>query len=274
MEFGIVGALGRMGRAIAARAVMAVETDFSPSLLPKLCVPIEYAAHPDLGKKYRDVTHIACDATIVSLAEAKIPAGGLIDFSHAATVIETLRRAAETGVPVVVGTTGFTNEQRKELENMATKIPLIIASNMAIGVNVLFALVEQAARALKDHGFAPEIMEIHHNLKKDSPSGTAVTMQEAIRIAYGFSENDILHGREGMVGERKKNELGVIALRGGDVVGDHTAYFLGQGERIEIKHQATNRDTFAAGALAALKFLQGKKPGLYSMKDVLGLRSN
>jgi 4-hydroxy-tetrahydrodipicolinate reductase len=174
-------------------------------------------------------------------------------------------------VPVVVGTTGFTPEQRKELEAMSGTIPLIIASNMAIGVNVLFALVEQAARALAPHGFDPEVMEIHHNLKKDSPSGTAVTIKEILLRSYGFSEDAVLYGREGMIGERKKQELGVMALRGGDVVGDHTAYFLGYGERIEIKHQATNRDTFAAGALAALRFLQGKPPGLYSMKDVLGL---
>lgn len=270
MEFGIVGALGRMGRAIATRAAQSVvETGLIPSL--QLTMPIEFAQHPDLGKSYRTVTGIGFEAEIVPLAKAKIPSGGLIDFSHASTVIETLRKAAETGSPVVVGTTGFTPEQRKALEAMSDKIPLIIASNMAIGVNVLFALVEQAARALAPHGFDPEVMEIHHNLKKDSPSGTAVTIKEALLRGYGFSEENVLYGREGMIGERKKHELGVMALRGGDVVGDHTAYFLGMGERIEIKHQATNRDTFAAGALAALKFLQGKKPGLYSMKDVLGL---
>jgi 4-hydroxy-tetrahydrodipicolinate reductase len=269
IEFGIVGALGRMGRAIATRAAQSIETGLIPSL--RLTMPIEFSQHPDLGKSYRAVTGIGFDAEIVPLAKAKIPSGGLIDFSHASTVIETLRKAAETGAPVVVGTTGFTPEQRKELEAMSGTIPLIIASNMAIGVNVLFALVEQAARALAPHGFDPEVMEIHHNLKKDSPSGTAVTIKETLLRSYGFSEDNVLYGREGMIGERKKNELGVMALRGGDVVGDHTAYFLGQGERIEIKHQATNRDTFAAGALAALRFLQGKQPGLYSMKDVLGL---
>ncbi|MFO1527244.1 MAG: 4-hydroxy-tetrahydrodipicolinate reductase [Turneriella sp.] len=263
MEFGIVGALGRMGRAIANRA-------YYQEL--NLVTPVEFAKHPDLGKKYSAVTGINFDAEIVPLAQAKIPQGGLIDFSHASTVIETLRKAAETAAPVVVGTTGFTAEQRKELEAMAAKIPLIIASNMAIGVNVLFALVDQAARALKDHSFDPEVMEIHHNLKKDSPSGTAVTIKEVLRNAYALAEDQVLYGREGMIGERKKSELGVMALRGGDVVGDHTVFFLGQGERIEIKHQATSRDTFASGALAALKFLQAKKPGLYSMKDVLGLK--
>lgn len=263
IEFGIVGALGRMGRAIAGRAL---QSGFD------LVAPVEFAKHPDQGKKYSVIANLPFDSEIVSLANAKIPQGGLIDFSHAATVIETLRKAAETGSPVVVGTTGFTAEQRKELEAMGSKIPLIIASNMAIGVNVLFSLVDQAARALAAHGFDPEVMEIHHNLKKDSPSGTAVTIKEVLRNAYGLSDKDVLYGREGMIGERKKNELGVMTLRGGDVVGDHTVYFLGQGERIEIKHQATNRDTFAAGALAALKFLQGKPVGLYSMKDVLGLK--
>lgn len=262
MEFGIVGALGRMGRTIALRAA---GKSYS------LTQPIEFSTHPDLGKTYRSVTGIAHDAPLVSLAQCKVPSGGFIDFSHASTVIETLRRAQEHHAPVVVGTTGFTSAERQALEAMADKIPLIIASNMAIGVNVLFALVEKAARALKDHTFDAEVMEIHHNQKKDAPSGTAVTIQEIIRNAYSLKESDILHGREGMVGARKAEEMGVMALRGGDVVGDHTAYFLGQGERIEIKHQATSRDTFAAGALAALEFLQGKKPGLYSMKDVLGL---
>jgi 4-hydroxy-tetrahydrodipicolinate reductase len=263
MEFGIVGALGRMGRAIAARA-------HANSM--KLTAPIEHAQHPDLGKSYRSVTGIAFDAEIVPLAQAKIPQGGLIDFSHASAVIETLRKATETKVPVVVGTTGFTAEQRKALEAMADQIPLIIASNMAIGVNVLFSLVEQAARALSPHGFDPEVMEIHHNLKKDAPSGTAITLKDILLRSYGFNEDNVLYGREGMIGERKKDELGVMALRGGDVVGDHTVYFLGQGERLEIKHQAVSRDTFAAGALAALQYLQGQKPGLYSMKDVLGLK--
>lgn len=262
MEFGIVGALGRMGRSIAARAHTA---GF------KLTTPVEFAAHPDLGKSYRALTGIGFDAPLVALATAEVPSGGFIDFSHASTVIETLHKAAERGVPVVVGTTGFTPEQRRALEKMAEKIPLIIASNMAIGVNVLFALVEQAARTLAPHGFDPEVMEIHHNLKKDAPSGTAVTIKEALLRGYGYAESSVVYGREGMIGERKKNELGVMALRGGDVVGDHTVFFLGQGERIEIKHQATSRDTFAAGALAALQFLQKKNPGLYSMKEVLGL---
>lgn len=263
MEFGIVGALGRMGRAIATRAT------FSDM---KLVAPVEHAEHRDLGKKYSDVSGIPYDATIDTLAKIPVPKGGFIDFSHATTVIHTLHKAAETGAPVVVGTTGFTAEQRRELEAMAAKIPLIIASNMAIGVNVLFSLVGEAAKALAPHGFDPEVMEIHHNLKKDSPSGTAATLKEEILKSYHRKEDNVIYGRHGMVGERKKDEVGVMTLRGGDVVGDHTVYFLGAGERIEIKHQATSRDTFAAGALAALKFLQGKKPGLYSMKDVLGLK--
>lgn len=263
MEFGIVGALGRMGRTIAGRAEASGM---------KLVTPVEFAKHPEQGKKYDAITGIPFDAEIVSLEKAKTPQGGFIDFSHASTVIQTLQKAAETGAPVVVGTTGFTPEQRAELEKMAVKIPLIIASNMAIGVNVLFSLVGEAGKALAPHGFNPEVMEIHHNLKKDSPSGTAATIKEVLLDAYSYQESDVLYGRQGMIGERKPKEIGVMTLRGGDVVGDHTVYFLGNGERIEIKHQATSRDTFAAGALAALKFLQGKKPGLYSMKDVLGLK--
>jgi 4-hydroxy-tetrahydrodipicolinate reductase len=263
IEFGIVGALGRMGRAISSRASFG-------NL--KLVAPVEHAQHKDLGKKYSDITGIPYDATVETLAKINPPAGGFIDFSQATTVIHTLQKAAETGIPVVVGTTGFTPEQRTALEKLGAKIPLIIASNMAVGVNVFFSLVEQAAKALSAHGFDPEVMEIHHNLKKDSPSGTAMTVKEILRKAYNVDEKEVLYGREGMIGERKKKEIGVMTLRGGDVVGDHTAYFLGMGERVEIRHQAVSRETFATGALAALKFLQGKKPGLYSMKDVLGLQ--
>ncbi|HRP70617.1 MAG TPA: 4-hydroxy-tetrahydrodipicolinate reductase [Turneriella sp.] len=267
--FGIVGSLGRMGRAIAKQAASNT-TDAKLSF--QLTAPVEHAAHADLGKKYNAVTGIAFDATITTLDKALIPQGGFIDFSHASTVIHTLQKAAEKGVPVVVGTTGFTKEERAAIESMAVKIPLVIASNMAIGVNVLFSLVGEAARSLAPHGFDPEVMEIHHNLKKDAPSGTATTLKEEILRAYNRDEESVLYGRHGMIGARKENEVGVMALRGGDVVGDHTVYFLGQGERIEIKHQAVSRDTFASGALTALRFLQGKKPGLYSMKDVLGLK--
>ncbi|MBV6493689.1 MAG: 4-hydroxy-tetrahydrodipicolinate reductase [Turneriella sp.] len=266
INFGIVGALGRMGQAIAKQAAA------NSNLSLQLVTPVEYATHPNIGKKYNAVTGIAFDAEITSLENAKIPQGGFIDFSHASTVIHTLQKAAEKGVPVVVGTTGFTKEEREALESMAVKIPLIIASNMAIGVNVLFSLVSEAAKALAQHGFDPEVMEIHHKLKKDAPSGTATTLKEEILRAYNRREENVLYGRQGMVGERKADEVGVMALRGGDVVGDHTVYFLGQGERIEIKHQAVSRDTFASGALAALRFLQNKNPGLYSMKDVLGLK--
>ncbi|MCX7631746.1 MAG: 4-hydroxy-tetrahydrodipicolinate reductase [Turneriella sp.] len=265
LEFGIVGALGRMGRTIAT---LAAARGF------KLSAAVEHPLHPDLGKNYRAVTGIPFDCTITPLSAALVPAAGFIDFSHAATVAETLDKAAAHGVPVVVGTTGFSKEEKHKLESYATRIPLVIAANMAIGVNVLFALVAEAARALSGHGFDPEILEIHHNRKKDAPSGTALVLQDILLAAYGFGSESVRYGREGMVGERKRDELGVMALRGGDVVGDHTVYFLGQGERIEIRHQATSRDTFAFGALAALQFLQGKAPGLYTMQQVLGLAAD
>jgi len=256
IQFGIVGALGRMGQAIARLAAQGKAFH--------LVALIEYEKNPRIGETLGDVK-------ITALKNTNPPTGGLIDFSHASSVIESAQYAAANNLPLVVGTTGFSNEQRAELEAYAQKIPLLIASNMSVGVNVLFALVEQAAEALKHNGFDPEVMEIHHNLKKDSPSGTAVSLQKILQKSYQLSDKEVLFGREGLIGERKPKELGVMALRGGDVIGDHTVYFLGQGERIEIKHQAVSRETFAQGALAALRYLQGKPRGLYSMKDVLGL---
>ncbi len=140
---------------------------------------------------------------------------------------------------------------------------------MSLGVNVLFFLVQQAAKLLRE--FEVEITEIHHSKKKDAPSGTAVRLKDIVLQMYGFKENDVIYGRKGIVGERPKKEIGVHAIRGGDVVGEHTVYFFSEGERIEITHKATSRNIFARGALVAAKWLIHQKPGLYSMNDVLGI---
>ena len=205
-------------------------------------------------------------------------AHGFEDVAHGvwAVGVEEARPVAEDrhrtgpvqgGVAAVVGTTGLSDSQLEAAGEAGSEIPLLIAPNMSLGVNLMFRTVEEVARALKD--FDPEIVEIHHNRKKDSPSGTAVRLAEALERARPGLER--VHGREGMIGARKANEIGIHSLRGGDVVGEHTVIFSGEGERFEITHRAHSRRTFARGAIRAVRFLAGKPAGLYSMSDVLGL---
>ncbi|MCB1139481.1 MAG: 4-hydroxy-tetrahydrodipicolinate reductase [Leptospiraceae bacterium] len=197
-------------------------------------------------------------------------AASVIDFSSPENTLNLAQACAEQGVGLVVGTTGFSAQQRKDLESFAAKIPLLISPNMSTGVNVLFHLTRMAAKVLgKD--YAAEVTEIHHRHKKDAPSGTAVKLLEIIEQEFGLTSEHVAHGRSGLTGARPSDEIGSHALRGGDVVGDHTVFFLGEGERIEITHRASSRNTFAMGALRAAAWLDGQKPGLYTMDDVLGL---
>ncbi len=194
-----------------------------------------------------------------------------VDFTAPEAAIEHARQAATTATPIVIGTTGFTREQRAELESLAGRTPLLLSANMSIGVNVLLGLVGEAVRRLGP-AFDIEIVEVHHNRKKDAPSGTALALAEAAAAAAGVAPADALTlAREGLVGERRPGEIGVVALRGGDNVGEHTVMLLGTGERVELAHRASSRDCLAAGAVRAGAWLHGKPPGLYSMKDVLGL---
>ena len=175
---------------------------------------------------------------------------------------------------MVIGTTGHGKDDKNAIESVAADIPMVWAGNFSTGVNLLFYLTQQAARVL-DGGsdFDPEVIEMHHRLKKDSPSGTADRLLEILKDSRKLSDEDVSHGRSGMVGERKENEIGSHALRGGDVVGEHTVMFAGIGERIELTHRATDRVIFAAGALKAAKWVAEQPPGLYSMQDVLGLQA-
>lgn len=197
-------------------------------------------------------------------------AASVIDFSSPENTLTLAKHCTETATGLVVGTTGFSAEQRKELESFAAKIPLLISPNMSLGVNVLFHLTRMAARVLGPD-YAAEVTEIHHKHKKDAPSGTAVRLLEILEEQFGLTSDDVVHGRSGLTGERPRDQIGSHALRGGDVVGDHTVFLLGEGERIEITHRAASRNTFAMGALRAAKWLAGQKPGLYSMDSVLGL---
>jgi 4-hydroxy-tetrahydrodipicolinate reductase len=193
-----------------------------------------------------------------------VKADVVVDFtSHEASVKNTSVAAAH-GVAMVIGSTGFTADEKARIRMDAGRIPVVLSPNMSVGVNVMFALVAQAARVLGD-AYDVEIVEMHHGMKKDAPSGTAVRLAEVAAESLGRDPaRDVVYARHGMIG--------VMSLRGGDVVGEHTVFFAGQGERLEVTHRATSRDQFARGALRAALWVKGRSPGLYDMQDVLGLR--
>jgi 4-hydroxy-tetrahydrodipicolinate reductase len=194
-----------------------------------------------------------------------------IDVSQPQGSIAIASRCAAQGVPLVIGTTGHSVDQLDKLRTDAARMAVLLSPNFSVGVNLLFWLTEKTSAILGPE-FDPEIVELHHRLKKDSPSGTAKRLGEIVAKTRSLQYDDAArHGRKGMVGERSRSEIGVHAVRGGDIVGEHTVYFAGIGERIELTHRASSRDTFAKGALRAADWLIGKPPGWYEMRDVLGL---
>ncbi len=196
----------------------------------------------------------------------------VVDFSSAAATAPLLAACRQARKPVVIGATGHDQRQRAEIAEAAHDVAIVFAANFSVGVNTLFWLTRQAAKILGP-GFDLEVVEMHHRLKKDAPSGTARRLAEILAEERGLNyEEDVRHGREGLVGERAAQEIGLHAVRGGDVVGEHTVLFAGMGERVELVHRASSRDTFALGALRAAAWLIGKPPGLYDMEDVLELR--
>jgi 4-hydroxy-tetrahydrodipicolinate reductase len=235
LRIALVGAAGRMGQAISAIAISE---------------NAEITAKLDLGRA-------------ISFRDAHV----LVDFSSVEATEAVCAAATKSQTPLVIGTTGHSAEERRTIEFAAGKIPIVFSSNFSVGVNALFSLVEQAAKILGE-GFDVEIIESHHRMKKDAPSGTARTLGEILSKARATKK--IRHGREGM-GEREKGEIGIHSVRGGDIMGDHTVIFAGDGERVELAHRASSRETFARGALRAARWVIGKPAGLYSMRDVLGL---
>jgi 4-hydroxy-tetrahydrodipicolinate reductase len=211
-------------------------------------------------------------AVVDSLGRA-IDAGAqvVIDFTHAQASVEHARLCAARGVPMVIGSTGFTPESRAEVAVAAQAIPVVLAPNTSVGVNVVIQVAAELARVLGE-GFDVEVLEAHHRMKKDAPSGTALRLAEVLAGALGRTREELVFAREGEVGARTQKEIGVQALRGGDVVGEHTVYFFGEGERVELTHRATSRDQFAKGALRAANWVVAQRPGLYDMADVLGLK--
>ena len=199
----------------------------------------------------------------------------IIDFSSPSNTLSLLKLAKKYNLPYVIGTTGFTKKELDEIKDISDYIPIMQATNMSLGVTLLLSLVQKAAEILGPNDYDIEISEIHHHHKKDSPSGTALSLNEAVRKSEYYKNAKDINGRVGLIGERSgsSNEIGMHAIRGGDVVGDHTVYFFGEGERLELTHRASSRNTFAKGALKAAIFLSKNNlvPKQYNMKDVLGL---
>jgi 4-hydroxy-tetrahydrodipicolinate reductase len=204
---------------------------------------------------------------------AALPAcDAVIDFTHADSTVAVAEACAAAGKILVIGTTGHNDADRARISEISKKIPVVFAPNFSVGVNTLFWLTRKATEILGPD-FDLEVVEMHHRLKKDSPSGTARRLAEILAEVRELDyDKHVMHGREGMVGERQKTEIGMHAVRGGDVVGDHTVIYANVGERVELTHKASSRDTFAKGALRAARWAQGQKPGLYDMQDVLGLK--
>lgn len=264
MKIGVNGICGRMGR-----SVLDILLRKGHELLTALDLPSSDWIGKDAGTL---VSQKELGVKISALtAKAFEKCDCVIDFSSPASLAGLLAAIREQKIPLVIGTTGFSDEQKAEIEKAASIVPLLFSPNMSVGVNLLFKLTEITAAALKD-GFDAEILEIHHKFKKDAPSGTARRLAEIIKENMrGMNGANILTGRSGLDCERGGSEIGVMALRGGDVVGDHTVYFIGEGERLELTMRSTKRDTLASGAVWAAEFLAGKSAGLYSMYDVIGL---
>jgi 4-hydroxy-tetrahydrodipicolinate reductase len=245
------GALGRMGTRILACAADDAEVDVVGAV-----DVVEHGDDPHVGT---DLADLVGDADVV------------IDFTSHIGVPATIDIVAAAGKALVIGTTGLTRDEQQSLDRAAGRVPIVYAPNMGVGVNVLFQVVGPIAKTLGS-AYDVEIVEAHHNQKKDAPSGTARKLAENIAAALGRDlGKDGVYGREGVVGARPPGEIGVHAVRAGDIVGEHTVIFAGPGERIELTHRAHSRDTFARGALRAAKWVVGKPPKLYSMLDVLGL---
>ena len=205
-------------------------------------------------------------ATIIGKADV------VIDFSFHNATLGVADLCAKNKKAIVIGTTGHSAEEKARIVALKAQIPMVIATNYSTGVNTLFWLTRKAAEILGP-AFDLEVVEMHHRLKKDAPSGTATTLLEILGDVRKLQlEEALRHGRKGIVGERKQNEIGIHAIRGGDVVGDHTVIFANNGERVELTHKASSRDTFANGALRAAQWIVQQKAGLYDMQDVLGLK--
>ncbi|MCC6067776.1 4-hydroxy-tetrahydrodipicolinate reductase [Ferrovum sp. PN-J185] len=266
IRIAIAGSTGRMGRTLIDEVLSDNELTLSAAL--------ERRGHSLLGRDPGDWVGVATNVQIACLSPDELAnTEVLVDFTRPEATLAHLQVCRELGVAMVIGTTGFSAAERELIYQSAQTIPILMAPNMSVGVNVTLSLLDLAARMLKE-GFDVEITEAHHRHKVDAPSGTALRLGEVIAQARGVKLSEVaLYGREGIMGERDPNTIGFATIRGGDVVGDHTVSFFGDGERVEITHKASGRDTFAKGALRAAKFLHTQSAGFFDMEDVLGLKA-
>lgn len=261
----VTGAAGRMGKAIVAAIKENPQTDLAGAL--------EREDSPFLGKDAGEAAGV--DKLGVKITEdrekAFKKADIIIDFTHPDLTLKLVEEAPASQKALVIGTTGFSHAQRETIKQAAQNARIVMAPNMSVGVNLLLKLVHDAAVVLKDYDI--EIIEAHHRHKKDAPSGTAIRIAEVVAAAVNRDlEKVAVYERKGIIGERKPEEIGIQTIRAGDIVGDHTVLFGSTGERIEITHKASSRDTFAVGAVRAAVWLMGRPNGLYDMQDVLGLK--
>ncbi|MCX8098554.1 MAG: 4-hydroxy-tetrahydrodipicolinate reductase [Casimicrobiaceae bacterium] len=255
----IAGATGRMGR-------MLLETAAADEQVQVTAV-LDAPGSPAIGQSAR-AFGANVDVCVTDQLDERVTGQVLIDFTRPEASLAYLERAAARGLPHVIGTTGFTGEQLERLRLLAARVPVVWSPNFSVGVNVVLRLLEQAARELS--GYDIEIVEMHHRHKVDAPSGTALRMGEVIAAAQGTRLEDCaIWSRHGHTGARPAGAIGFATLRGGDVVGDHTVIFAAAGERIEIAHKSASRAAYAAGAIRAAKWVLGRPPGLYDMRDVL-----
>lgn len=257
----LAGANGRMGRMI--HSMLERDADFNISGLLVHCSEV------DEVKARAGSLHVDCD---ISAMLSRVADPLVIDFTSPESSLEFARACAAKGARQVIGTTGLNETQKAELAGLALKTPILWSPNMSIGINVLLSILPKLT-AMLGPDYDAEVVEIHHKKKKDAPSGTALRLGEALAEGKGWDLKDTAcYHREGITGERPEKQIGLQTLRGGDVVGVHTVYFMGPGERIEVNHQAHSRENFAQGALRAAKWLSGQEAGrLYSVMDVLGM---
>jgi 4-hydroxy-tetrahydrodipicolinate reductase len=264
-EVVVAGAAGRMG----SRVVACLRD--APDL--RLVAALEAGGHPALGRDAGETAGVGAFGVSLGAdaAAAIAPGRVLVEFSVPEPTLQHLRLAAAAGARAVIGTTGFSAAQRDEIAALAHRTAIMLSPNMSVGVTLALRVLATMAKALGDD-YDVEITEIHHRFKKDAPSGTALRMAEVVAEALGRDLATVgVYGRQGQPGERSTKEIGVMSLRSGDVVGEHTVSFGTLGERLELTHRAHSRDTFARGALRAVRWIAGRPPGLYSMQDVLGL---
>ena len=266
IKVGVAGATGKMGSRIAAlcREYEGLQ----------LAAAFEREGHRDIGKDIGTVVGIGETGVLLkgSLAEVIDNVDVIIDFTSIESTTQNLKTASEKGRAMVIGTTGFSKDELATITPLLKKIPCVMASNMSLGVNLLLKVLQDVARTLGDD-YDIEIVEAHHRLKKDAPSGTALKMAQVIAGAVNRDLEQVgVYSRHGIIGQRTRKEIGIQTVRAGDIVGEHTVMFGGLGERIEITHKASSRDTFARGALRACLWLACKPAGLYDMQDVLNLK--